>query len=180
MLLRLPVVNYYHKALHLGCWSSPRSVSVYIMQLPEASSVYRNEITDNLRDDFEPPRYHAEKGGLKRLFEFLTYLPFLNKNRINTWCLRRLTQLQFIEFPDFRLHKPYPHCHFKSTSGCMFDKKRYLLVILETDNKITFNYQVFFIRTVKFTILIHFYKNFNLLFFLPGSKIAYFIYTKKS
>ena len=39
------------------------------MQLPEASSVYRNEITDNLRDDFEPPRYHAEKGGLKSLFD---------------------------------------------------------------------------------------------------------------
>ena len=26
---RLPAVNYYHKALHLGCCSSPRSASVY-------------------------------------------------------------------------------------------------------------------------------------------------------
>ena len=25
---RLPAVNYYHKALHLGCYSSPRSASV--------------------------------------------------------------------------------------------------------------------------------------------------------
>ena len=24
---KLPVVNYYHKALHLGCCSSPRSAS---------------------------------------------------------------------------------------------------------------------------------------------------------
>ena len=27
--LRLTAVNYYHKALHLGCCSSPRSASAY-------------------------------------------------------------------------------------------------------------------------------------------------------
>ena len=61
----------------------------------------------------------------------------------------------------------------------MFDKKRYLLLTLETVNKKTFNYQVFFIWTLKFTILIHFYENFNLLFFLPGSKIAFFYLHKE-
>ena len=39
------------------------------MQLLETSSVCRNEIVDNIRGDFTPPRYHAEKGGLKRLFD---------------------------------------------------------------------------------------------------------------
>ena len=28
----LPAVNYYHKALHLGCCSSPRSASVILVQ----------------------------------------------------------------------------------------------------------------------------------------------------
>ena len=27
--LLLPAVNYYHKAFHLGCYSSPRSASEY-------------------------------------------------------------------------------------------------------------------------------------------------------
>ena len=29
--LGLPAVNYYHKALHLGCRSSPRSASDYML-----------------------------------------------------------------------------------------------------------------------------------------------------
>ena len=28
-ILRLPAVNYYHRALHRGCFSSPRSASAY-------------------------------------------------------------------------------------------------------------------------------------------------------
>ena len=32
---RLPAVNVYHKALHLGCWSSPRSASNFTISLEE-------------------------------------------------------------------------------------------------------------------------------------------------
>ena len=28
----LPAVNYYHKALHLGCCSSPRSASAFLVK----------------------------------------------------------------------------------------------------------------------------------------------------
>ena len=55
--LRVGAVNYYHKVLHLGCYSSPRSVSV----LPDVLSVliiknYQGNISDY--QDIHGPIFH--------------------------------------------------------------------------------------------------------------------------
>ena len=89
--------------------------------------------------------------------------------------------LQLILFPAFHVYKVHHITSLKT------------LLVAYLTNKTRINSSNFrntqqknfpvpslsLIRTFQFTTLTHFYENFYLLFCLSGSKIAFFIYTKK-
>ena len=57
------------------------------MQLRKATAVRRDEIVDNHPGDLGRPRCNVEKEELETIFD--SYVPFLDKSCINTWCFRK-------------------------------------------------------------------------------------------
>ena len=94
--LLLLTVNYYHKALHLGCCSSPRSASTTEYKFPKVSLVYFCQLQT-------ASRFETRLWSTWRLdYSVLNWLRFY---RMKSYSLLKLTfyVMHILAFFDFKI-----------------------------------------------------------------------------